>query len=117
MPRLAALTANPRNPCRAWGDTPGDRHSAAGELIARAPVQPPLKQAIPLILTPQPAQSRTSTCAPNPLVLRRQRQQNLDNRIPAPLEDRLRLSALHTAYFDAPELCPPDQLNAYGKIA
>ena len=111
MPRLAALTATrgilaaPRRRTRMI-DT---RRLRA---IARAPVQPPLKQRDPLILTRNPRRQDLNL-RPQPLVLRRQRQQNLDDRLPAPLEDRLRVGALHTPYFAAPELCPPTPLNAY----
>ena len=35
------------------------------------------------------------------------RQQHLNDRLTTRRVDRLRLSALHTPYFDAAELCPP----------
>src|SRR5215211_3916913 len=50
---------------------------------------------------------------PQPLVLRRKLKQNTHNRLTARVVDRLRLTPIHTPRFDAAELCPPDQLNAY----
>jgi hypothetical protein len=49
-----------------------------------------------------------------PLVLSRQRQQHLHDRVTTPVIDRLGLAPLHTTRFDNPALCPPDRLNASG---
>src|SRR5665213_316820 len=80
--------------------------------VARAAIQPPLQLRDPLILARNPS-GQALDLRLQPLVLRRKRQQHRDHRIPAPVVDRLRLNTLHTPGFDAPELCPPDQLNAY----
>ena len=50
---------------------------------------------------------------PNPAI---HRQQHLNHSLTARVVDRLSLSALHTPTFDAPESCPPYQLNAYREV-
>jgi hypothetical protein len=111
MPGLATLTAT-RRILTAPGRRPWRIDARRLRRVTRASVQPPLELRNPLILPRNPG-SQDLNLRLQPLVLRRQRQQHLNDRVPALLLDGLRLGALHTAYFDAPELCPTDQLNAY----
>jgi hypothetical protein len=105
MPRLAALTAT-----RGILPTPGRRTRRIDtrrlRRVARAAVQPPLKLRDPLILPRNPGREALDL-RHKTLVLRRKRQQHRDDRVTAPVVNRLRLNALHTPEFDTPELCPP----------
>ena len=95
MPGLATLTAT-----RGILAAPGRRTRNIGtrrlRRVSRAAVQPPLELRDPLIL-PRDPRSQDLDLRLQPLVLRRQRQQNIDNRVTAPLVDRLRLGTLHNA--------------------
>ena len=76
-----------------------------GRGVPRAAVQPPLELGDPLVLT------RDTRFQPADLLIHPQQHRN--HNLAALVVDRLRLGALHTPVFDAAELCPPDQLNAY----
>ena len=95
MPRLATLTATRRILPAPWRRA---RRIDARRLrtVARAAVQPPLELRDPLILTSNP-RGQNLDLRLQPLVLRRQRQQNIDNRVTALLVDGLRLGTLHNA--------------------
>src|SRR3954447_18005978 len=80
--------------------------------VARSPLDPALKLPDPLLL-PGDLRRQLLDLRLKPLVLRRQRQQHLDDDIATLLIDRLGLGALHTPKFDPRRLCPPNQLNAY----
>jgi hypothetical protein len=110
MPGLATLPAT-RSVLAAPGRRPRRIRARRLRTVTRASIQPPLKLRDPLIL-PRHPRSQDLNLRLQTLVLRRQRQQNLDDRLPALTEDHLRVSTLHTAYFDAPELCPPTKENA-----
>src|SRR3954447_12346859 len=84
--------------------------------VARRPLDPALKLRDPLLL-PGDLRRQLLDLRLKPLVLRRQRQQHLDDGIATLLIDRLGLGALHTPKFDARRLCPPNQLNAYRIVA
>jgi len=64
-------------------------------------------------LTLEPVHSRRQPLdvSLQPLVLHRQRQQHLHDRIPARLIDRLSLGPLHTPRFDKPQLCLSEKLT------
>src|SRR5215207_1513664 len=81
--------------------------------VARRPLDPTLELRDPLLL-PGDLRRQLLDLRLKPLVLRRQRQQHLNDGIATLLIDRLGLGALHTPKFDARRLCPPDPLNAYG---
>jgi hypothetical protein len=105
MPGLATLTATRRI-------LPAPRHHARRintrrlRTVTRASIQPPLELRDPLVLTSNSSREALDLRL-KALVLSRKRQQHRDDRITPLLVDGLRLGALHTAYFDAPELCPP----------
>src|SRR6266498_6111839 len=74
--------------------------------VARRPLDLALKLRDPLLL-PGDLRRQLLDLRLKPLVLRRQRQQHLDDGIATPLIDRLGLSPFHTPEFDGPGLCPP----------
>jgi hypothetical protein len=71
-----------------------------------------LKLRDPLVLTRNPRGQLLYLCL-KPRVLRREREQHLNDGIAPPVINRLSLTALHTTKFDKAALCPPDGLNAY----
>jgi hypothetical protein len=113
MPRLGALLA-PRRILAA----PGRRARRIGarrlRRVPRRAIQLTLKCRDPLVLLGDP-HGQLLDLRLKPLILRRQRQQHRHDRIPTLFIDRLSLAPLHTTKFDAPRLCPPNQLNAYEK--
>jgi len=104
MPWLAALPAT-----RRILPAPGRRtrriRARRLRAVARASVQPALELRDPLTL-PSNRLRELLDLAIHP-------QQHLDHNIAARVIDRLGLNPIHTSRFDAPELCPPDQLNGY----
>jgi hypothetical protein len=105
MPGLAALLASRR--------ILAARRRRARRIGARrlrgVPRRPPelaLQLRDPLVLAGDPKGQLLDLLLQS-LVLRRQRQQHLDDGITALLIDRLGLAPLHTTRFDNAPLCPP----------
>jgi hypothetical protein len=111
VPRLSTLPAS-RRILAAPGASAWRVGARRLRTVARTATQPPFQLRDPLILAGNPG-AQPLDLRLQALVLRRKRQQHLDDNRTARVIDRLRLSALHTTKFDAAELCPPDQLNAY----
>ncbi len=105
MPHMATLSTT-LAPRRTLPPQRGARRIDTRRLrtIARTAPQAPLQLRDPLTLPSYPLSQR--------LDLRIHTQKHRDNRLPASVTDRPRLSTLHTETFDTPELCPPNQLNA-----
>jgi len=82
--------------------------------VTRGPLGLALKLRDALLLTSN-ARRQHLDLRDQPRVLGRELQQHRNDRPTAPLIDRLRLDPLHTPKFDAPQLCPPNPLNAYRK--